>query len=51
MEIGMKHLFLAFALVWALHLGYLLSLATRQKQLREELRAFEESLKRSSQVR
>lgn len=46
MDIGLKHLFYAFALVWALHLGYLLNLAMRQKRLAEELRALKESLAR-----
>lgn len=51
MEIGLKHLFYAFALVWVLHLGYLLSLASRQKRLREELQALQKSLGRSEQPR
>src|SRR3989338_6933232 len=44
MEIGLKHLFYAFAIVWALLLGYVFSLARRQKQLADEL----ENLKKSS---
>ncbi|MFQ5927244.1 MAG: CcmD family protein [Terriglobia bacterium] len=47
MEIGLKHLFYAFAFVWVLHLGYLLNLASRQKRLREELRALQQALSRS----
>lgn len=50
MEIGLKHLFYAFALVWALHLGYLLNLAARQKRLSEELRALQKALSRSDQT-
>ena len=44
MEIGLKHLFYAFAIVWSLLLGYVFSLARRQKQLADEL----ENLKKSS---
>lgn len=44
MEIGLKHLFYAFALVWVLLLGYVLNLAYRMKNLGEELRALKESL-------
>jgi len=44
MEIGLKHLFYAFAIVWALLLGYVFSLARRQKQLADEL----ENLKKSA---
>ncbi|MFQ5664430.1 MAG: CcmD family protein [Terriglobia bacterium] len=44
MEIGLKHLFYAFALVWVLHIGYLLNLARRQKRLGEELRALKDIL-------
>ena len=48
MEIGLKHLFYAFALVWALLLGYVLNLAVRQKRLAEELRALKETLARKA---
>ncbi|MFQ5817687.1 MAG: CcmD family protein [Terriglobia bacterium] len=51
MDIGLKHLFYAFAFVWVLHLGYLLSLASRQKRLREELRALQKTLSRSERAR
>ena len=44
MEIGLKHLFYAFAIVWALLLGYVFSLARRQKQFADEL----ENLKKSA---
>lgn len=47
MDIGLKHLFYAFALVWVLHLGYLLNLASRQKRLSEELRSLQKALNRS----
>ena len=46
MDIGLKHLFYAFAFVWVLLLGYVLNLAFRQKRLGEELRALKESLAR-----
>jgi len=46
MEIGLKHLFYAFALVWALLLGYVLHLARRQKHLADELRVLKENLGR-----
>lgn len=49
MDIGLKHLFYAFALVWALLLGYVLSLAQRQKRLADELRALRESLARRTE--
>lgn len=42
MDIGLKHLFLAFGVAWAVHLGYLLNLSFRQKRLADEL----ESLKK-----
>jgi len=45
MDIGLKHLFYAFALVWVLHIGYLLNLSLRQKRLADELRALKESLR------
>lgn len=48
MPIGLKHFFIAYALVWALHIVYLISLAARQKSLREELRALKDSLARKS---
>ncbi|MFQ5776542.1 MAG: hypothetical protein ACE5IP_00880 [Terriglobia bacterium] len=44
MDIGLKHLFYAFGLLWVLHVGYLLNLAFRQKRLAEELRALKEAL-------
>ena len=44
MDIGLKHLFYAFALVWILHIGYLLNLSFRQKRLADELRALKDSL-------
>ena len=44
MDVGLQHLFYAFAVVWILHLGYLLSLAFRQKQLRGEVRALKDAL-------
>lgn len=50
MDIGLKHLFLAYALVWVLHLGYLFSLAGRQKRLREELRALQDAVARSGRA-
>lgn len=37
MEIGLKHLFYAFAVAWLVHLGYLLRLSLRQKRLSREL--------------
>ncbi len=46
MDIGLKHLFYAFALVWVLHIGYLLNLSFRQKRLADELRALKDSLNR-----
>lgn len=49
MDIGLKHLFYAFAAVWLLHLGYLLNLAFRQKRLGDELRALKESLRKTSE--
>lgn len=33
----MRNLFLAYAVVWMLHVGYLLSLAVRQNGLRREI--------------
>jgi len=51
MDIGLKHLFLAFALVWILHLGYLLSLASRQKRLSEEIHTLKQALKGSERSR
>ncbi len=39
MEIGLKHLFYAFTVTWALHLGYLLHLSFRQKRLEEDIAA------------
>ncbi|HXE75434.1 MAG TPA: CcmD family protein [Candidatus Xenobia bacterium] len=45
MDIGLKHLFYAFALVWALHIGYVLNLSLRQKRLADELRSLKDSLK------
>ena len=49
MEIGLKHLFYAFALVWGLLLGYVVNLSHRQKRLGEELQALKESLGRRSE--
>ena len=46
MSIGLTHLFLAFALVWALLVGYVFNLAARQKRLADELRELKESLAR-----
>ncbi|MFQ5694394.1 MAG: CcmD family protein [Terriglobia bacterium] len=46
MDIGLQHLFYAFALLWVLHVAYLLSLASRQKKLSDELRELRETLKR-----
>ncbi len=46
MDVGLKHLFWAFALFWLLHAGYLLNLSFRQKRLADELRALKESLGR-----
>ena len=48
MEIGLKHLFYAFALFWVLHVGYLLNLSFRQKRLADELRTLKESLNRKA---
>jgi len=48
MEIGLKHLFYAFAIVWALLLGYVFSLARRQKQLGDELETLKKALGRRS---
>ncbi len=47
MEIGLKHLFLAFAVAWAIHLGYLLKLAMRQNRLAREI----EELKKKFDVK
>ncbi len=33
----MENLFWAYAIVWILHVGYLLSLAVRQNSLRQEI--------------
>lgn len=33
----MRNLFLAYAVVWMLHVGYLLSLSVRQNGLRREI--------------
>ncbi len=38
MDIGLKHLFFAFAVAWAVHLGYLLNLSMRQKRLEREIK-------------
>lgn len=46
MEIGLKHLFYAFAFVWVLLFGYVLNLALRQKRLADELEALKKSLGR-----
>lgn len=46
MDIGLKHLFYAFALVWALLVGYVLNLAMRQKRLADELESLKKSLSR-----
>ena len=35
----------AFALVWVLHIGYLLNLSLRQKRLADELRTLKDSLR------
>ncbi len=48
MDVGLQHLFYAFAVVWILHLVYLLSLASRQKQLGKEVRALREALARKA---
>lgn len=48
MEIGLKHLFYAFAAVWVLLLGYVLNLAFRMKSLGEELRALKDQLARKN---
>lgn len=48
MDVGLKHLFYAFAVVWALLLGYVLNLASRQKRLADELRSLKETLARRS---
>lgn len=45
MEIGLKHFFYAYALVWVLLFGYLLNLGGRQKRLADELRALKERLR------
>ena len=46
MEIGLKHLFYAFAFVWVLLFGYVLNLALRQKRLADELEALKKTLGR-----
>ena len=48
MDIGLKHLFYAFALVWVLHIGYLFNLSRRQKHLADELRALKDSLNKKA---
>lgn len=48
MEVGLKHLFYAFALVWALLLGYVVNLAMRQKRLADELQALKDALGRQT---
>lgn len=48
MDIGLKHLFYAFGLIWILHVGYLLNLAFRQKRLADELQALKETLARKT---
>lgn len=48
MDIGLKHLFYAFALVWVLLLGYVVNLAFRLRSLGEELRALKEQLARQN---
>jgi CcmD family protein len=44
--IGLKHFFLAYALVWGLFVAYLVSLAVRQKRLWEEMEALKSALAR-----
>lgn len=44
MDVGLKHLFLAFAVAWALHLGYLLKLSMRQKRLAREIEELKKNL-------
>ncbi len=48
MEIGLKHLFYAFAVVWVLLAGYVWNLVARQKRLAEELQSLKETLARRS---
>jgi len=37
MELGLEWLFYAFSAAWVLHVGYLVSLSSREKKLREQL--------------
>ena len=50
MDIGLKHLFLAFAAVWALLFGYAWSLARRQEKLAEELRELRRTLSKADEL-
>ena len=42
-------IFLAYAVVWALHVGYLLSLAMRQNGLRQEIATLKALIEQGSQ--
>ncbi len=46
MDIGLKHLFYAFAVAWLFHLGYLWNLASRQKRLKEELETLKQAIQK-----
>ena len=45
----MTSLFIAYAVVWVLHAGYLLSLALRQKGLRQEIETLKVLLEQKRQ--
>ena len=46
----MTNLFWAFAIVWLLHMGYLLSIAARQKSLRREIETLKALAEQKSQT-
>jgi CcmD family protein len=46
----MTNLFWAFAIVWLLHMGYLLSLMARQNSLRREIQALKLLLEQKAQT-
>ena len=46
----MRNLFLAYAVVWLLHVGYLLSLAVRQNGLRREIATLKALIEQKGQT-
>ena len=46
----MENLFWAYAIVWILHVGYLLSLAVRQNSLRQEISTLKALIEQKGQT-